>query len=324
MEIGLGLQSDKAVGEYAHIGRIAEDHGFDVISVFADLLYQPPIAALLEIAQATDRVRLGAACWNPFTMHPYEIAGQALALDQASQGRAYIGLARGSWMDTIRVRQDRPVQAIEEAIAVIKALTSGDDRGVDGDIFGLETDTSLRYPRFRDEMPVLIGTWGPRLAAVAGQVADEVKIGGTANPAMVAVMTKRIAAAAGRSVGIVIGAVTVVDEDAEFARSLARTEVAMYIDVVGRLDPTLDLPPGLLDEIHSLVQVGDSNAAGQLISDDILDMFAFAGSPEQVASQAQRLIDAGVQRVEFGTPHGRTGTSGIELLGSRVLPLLRR
>jgi 5,10-methylenetetrahydromethanopterin reductase len=31
-----------------------------------------------------------------------------------------------------------------------------------------------------------------------------------------------------------------------------------------------------------------------------------------------------VSRVEFGTPHGLADARGIELLGSRVLPLLTR
>jgi hypothetical protein len=39
-------------------------------SVFADLLYQPPLPALLEIARTTSTVRLGAACLNPYTRHP--------------------------------------------------------------------------------------------------------------------------------------------------------------------------------------------------------------------------------------------------------------
>jgi len=68
---------------------------------------------------------------------------------------------------------------------------------------------------------------------MAGELADEVKIGGTANPKMIAVMRQRIAsglAAAGRTVddvGVVVGAVTVVDEDGPAARAKARTEVAM-------------------------------------------------------------------------------------------------
>jgi 5,10-methylenetetrahydromethanopterin reductase len=37
----------------------------------------------------------------------------------------------------------------------------------------------------------------------------------------------------------------------------------------------------------------------------------------------ETLLQAGATRVEFGTPHGLTAASGIELLGRRVLPAVR-
>ena len=44
----------------------------------------------------------------------------------------------------------------------------------------------------------------------------------------------------------------------------------------------------------------------------------------QVAALAQRVLDAGAGRVEFGGPHGLTDAGGVDLLGREVLPLLRR
>jgi 5,10-methylenetetrahydromethanopterin reductase len=251
-EIGLGFQSDKSGPEYATLAALAEDCGFDVLSVFGDLLFQPPVYPLLEMARATSRVRLGAACWNPYTLHPYEIAGQLAALQQASAGRAYLGLARGTWLDAIGVSQDRPVTRLREAVEVIRALLSGDTNGVAGSVFRLTAGTRLRYRLPGAPAPLLIGTWGPATAAMAGELADEVKIGGTANPAMIGVMRQRLApglALAGREAGavkVVVGAVTVVDEDGAAARAKARMEVAMYLDAIGRLDPTVRLPSDLL------------------------------------------------------------------------------
>jgi 5,10-methylenetetrahydromethanopterin reductase len=330
VELGLGVQSDKRAADYARLATIAESTGFDVVSVFSDLLFQPPIHPLLEMARVTSRVRLGAACWNPYTMHPYEIAGQLAALDRASAGRAYLGLTRGSWLDAIGVRQARPVRRLREAVDVIRALLRGDGAGVDGEIFRLAAGTTLRYPVPERMPPLLIGTWGPRTAALAGEIADEVKIGGTANPSMVKVMRDRLAPGRARAsrpddaVGIVVGAVTVVDTDGRAARAKARAEVAMYLDVVARLDPTVQLPPDLLAMVRKHLDAGDHERAGASIPDDVLDLFAFAGTPEQVAAQTQALIDAGVHRVEFGTPHGLTDAGGVELLGRAVLPLLDR
>ncbi len=329
-EIGLGLQSDKPAGTYARLARSAESHGFDVLTVFGDLMYQPPLFPLLEMAQATSRVRLGTACLNPYSLAPYEIAGQLAALDLASHGRAYLGLARGSWLGAVGLAQPRPLTTIEEAVAVIYRLLRGDRAGYQGRVFSLAPDTALRYAVQRPDPPLLLGSWGPRGAALAGRLADEIKVGGSANPDMVPVIRDRVrvgAAEAGRDVddvGIVFGAVTVVDTDGEAARARARTEVAMYLAVVAELDPTVVLPDGLVERVAELVDAGEHEAAGRLIPDEVLDRFAFSGTPAQVAAMAQELIDAGVRRVEFGTPHGLTDDRGVDLLGSAVLPLLRR
>ena len=144
-EIGIAFQTDKAPGRYGELARAAEAYGFDVVSVFADLLYQPPLPALLEMARVTSAVRLGAACLNPYTQHPYEIAGSIAALDAASGGRAYLGLARGTWLDAIGIEQQRPLAHLRDAAAIVRALLSGDDSGYQGTAYQLAPGVRLRY-----------------------------------------------------------------------------------------------------------------------------------------------------------------------------------
>jgi 5,10-methylenetetrahydromethanopterin reductase len=184
---------------------------------------------------------------------------------------------------------------MEETVEIVRRLVAGDRSGFAGRHFTLAPDTGFRYTPRRDRLPILIGTWKPRMAALAGRIADEVKIGGCANPDMVRQMREWIG---NDDVGIVVGAVTVVDEDGDLARTHARREVEMYLEVVGRNDPTFDGPP-------------------------TLDRFAFAGTPAEIAAHARRLFDAGAKRVELGTPQGLTNAGGVQLLCDRVLPLLR-
>ncbi len=154
-------------------------------------------------------------------------------------------------------------------------------------------------------MPLLIGTWSPRLTAFAAEEADELKLGGCANPAMVALARERLGDSDTR---LVAGAVTVVDDDDAAARAHAREQVALYLPVVAGRDPTVDVDP--------------STPAAE-IPDEVLDLFAFAGEPARIAEHAQRLFDAGADRVEFGTPHGIDETRGVELLATEVAPALR-
>jgi 5,10-methylenetetrahydromethanopterin reductase len=300
---GLGLQSNKPPGTYAALARRAEADGFDVVTVFNDLFFQPALPALLEIAHATERVRLGPACLNPFTLHPVEIAGQAAALDVASDGRSYRGLAAGAWLDRVALDSSRSLTAIAETWEIVSRLLAKDESGFAGELYSLAAGSVLAYEPLRPSVPLLVGTWAPRLTAFAAEQADEVKLGGSANPAMVRVMKERLADS---DTQLVVGAVTVVDEDDAAARAHARKEVALYLPVVAHRDPTVHI-----------------DLSASEISDDVLDLFAFAGSPERVAEQAEGVFEAGADRVEFGTPHGLDERRGIELLGSRVLPRLR-
>ncbi|MBA2297364.1 MAG: LLM class flavin-dependent oxidoreductase [Actinobacteria bacterium] len=300
MQFGLGIQSDKSPAEYGALARLAESGGFDVVSVYHDLLYQPAIAPLLLIAQATERVRVGPAALNPYTLHPVEIAGQIAALDLVSDGRAYLGLVQGAWLDALGLSEDRPLTALREAVTVIARLFAGNRDGFVGERFTLAPGWGFQYEPRRREVPLLLGTWGKRTAAFAAEAgAAELKLGGSANPELVPLVRDWIGS---DDVGIVLGAVTVVDEDGDAARARARAAVELYLPVVASRDPTLGL------------------AAGE---DPPLDRFVFAGTPTEVIAHAERAFAAGASRIEFGTPTGLTTAHGVELLARHVLPHFR-
>ena len=181
----------------------------------------------------------------------------------------------------------------------MRRLLRGDRSGFEGTRFRLAPGTGLHYEPRRPDVPLMLGTWKRRTAAYAGEVAQELKLGGSANPDLVRLAREWVG---NDEVAIVVGAVTVVDEDGDRARERAREEVAMYLDVVGELDPTLELAPG---------------------EPPPLDRFTIAGTPEEVAAHAHTLFDAGAARIEFGTPQGLTTNGGVALLADRVAPLLR-
>ena len=298
-ELGVGLLTDQEPAVYESIARRLDAAGLDCLSVFHDLRYQPAIGPLLLAARVTERIRLGPAALNPFTLHPYEIAGQTAMLDLASGGRAYLGLVKGAWLDLLGLRDTDSIGALREAVEIVTKLLRGDASGVQGERFQLEPGVALAYQRVRDHVPLLIGTWGERTTAWAGSVADEVKIGGTANPDLIPVVRHWLGTSRTR---IVVGCVTVVDDDAAWAAERARAAVAGYLEVVGRLDPTLEL------------RADDPVPA---------ERFTIAGTPEHVAERVRELWEAGADRVELGTPQGRTTPHGIDLICDRVLPLLR-
>jgi 5,10-methylenetetrahydromethanopterin reductase len=313
LRFGVALQADKTPAEYVALAQLIDRYGFDVVSVYNDLYFQPAIGPLLVMAPHVQRASIGPAALNPYTLHPVEIVGQIAFLDQLTDGRAYLGLARGSWLDQIRVIQRRPLQTLREAITFILDLLAGE---------------SLRYRRRRTRVPITVGTWGSQTARLAGELADEVKVGGSANPAMARWLHpfieagERLVDRPPGSVGVCLGAVTVVDEDRVAARRRARREVALYAPVVARLDPSL-APEEWVSRITVLAAAGDYAGVADLIPESALDRLAFAGTPADIVRQVEDIARAGVTRVEFGTPHGLHSREGIRLLGERVLPSFR-
>lgn len=320
--LSIAIQTNKPINAYGALAAQAEAYGFSRVTVYNDMLFQPAWLPLLEMARATRRVLLGPAAVNPFTCHPLNIAGNIALLDEASQGRAYLGIARGAWLDFLGLDPPKPVTAVRDAIRAIQHLLSQSTEPFTSSFFPLAGGDTLRWSIIRPSIPILLGTWGPRLMAACAGLMHEVKLGGTANPAIVPWARRQLAPHTPQA-GIVVGAVTVVDKDGEAARQLARQEVALYLPVIAQLDPTLTLDPDLLTGLEEATKRYDFAGAARFISDELLAKFAFAGTPAAVIDQARALFAAGADCVEFGTPHGVTTAKGLALLGTAVLPALK-
>ncbi|MCW5879572.1 MAG: hypothetical protein KIS91_01315 [Anaerolineae bacterium] len=127
-----------------------------------------------------------------------------------------------------------------------------------------------------------------------------------------------------RAIGLCVGAVSVVDEDARLARDVARRAVAMYLPVVADLDPTFEFDPDELARIKAGIDHGDVVAAAHAVSDDLLGRFAFgrvAGRPgtshRGVGRRRARRAWSWARRM------GWTSPAALRLLARRVLPAFR-
>ena len=330
-ELSIAFQTDKHAREYIALARLVNEYAFDAVTVYCDAPYHPSYGPLLLMAPHIQRARIGPAGIPPSRMHPLDIAAQTALLADIAQAGVYLGLVRGGWLAEHGISElDPPITAMREAIEIIRKLLAGESAGYAGAVYQVADHVRAPYPLPSGNVPLQIGTWGKKLAALAGEVADEVKIGGSANPDVIPVIADYIALGEARArrpkgtVKIVIGAVTVIDEDREAARWMARKAVSLYMPIVSRLDPTMMIDPELMARVQAQVNAGEDDAAARLIPDDILDRFIFAGDPAHIIEQCARLYDAGAQRIELGTPHGvNQAATGIDLIGRQILPALQ-
>ncbi|MEO8612889.1 MAG: LLM class flavin-dependent oxidoreductase [Chloroflexota bacterium] len=329
-EISIAFQTDKTAAEYIALAKQVNDYDFDAMTVYCDLPFHTPYAPLMLMAPHIERARIGVAANAPSRIHPLDIAAQTALLAEIARGGVYVGIARGAWLEDHGIHEQQPaIQAIRETVDIVRYMLSGKSGGYDGEVYKLAAHVRASYQLPDYPVPILVGSWGRKLCALAGEIADEVKVGGSTNPDLVPVIQSYIAVgeqAANRPqgrVGAVMGAVSVLDEDREMARRAAKRAVALYLPVVAPLDPTVNVDPELMARLRLHNERDEKDEAAALISDVLLERFAFAGDPDDLISHALRLFEAGAVRVEFGTPHGLKAQTGIRLLGEKVLPAVR-
>lgn len=331
-EISIAFQTDKRASEYIDLAKFVNDFAFDAVSVYCDAPFHQGFSPLLLMAPHLTKSRVGIAAVSPSRIHPIDIAAETALLADVAQAGVYLGVARGAWLDSHGIQEKKPsLTAIRETVEIVKLLLSGQSAGYEGRVFQIADHVKAPYPLPDKKTPILIGSWGKKLCAIAGELADEVKVGGSANPDVLPVIADYIATGekfAKREIGsvdVAIGAVCVADDDREAARAEARRQVALYLPVVAGLDPTMEIDSQFRSQLEGYVNRGEWDNAANMISDDLLDKFAFSGNADDLIRQANALFEAGAKRVEFGTPHGlKNSANGLSILGKTVLPELRR
>lgn len=136
------------------------------------------LAALAEVAR---RLTLGSLVLNVSNRHPGLLANMAATLQQISGDRFILGLGAGGSASTPYAREQEGLglvvepdavraQRVAEAAQILRRLWSGDTSSFAGTHYRL--DRPEGYLRSDPAPPVIIGGFGPRMAAIAGKHGD--------------------------------------------------------------------------------------------------------------------------------------------------------
>ncbi|MBY8873779.1 LLM class flavin-dependent oxidoreductase [Micromonospora sp. PLK6-60] len=160
----------------------ADRAGLDLVT-FQDHPYQPALLdtwTLLSYAAArTERVRLSGNVLSLPLRPPGVLARAAASLDILSAGRFELGIGAGAFWDGVaamggrRLTPSQGVDALREAIAVIRDLWDTDARGVvrhQGPHYPMTG--AKRGPKPAHDIQVWVGAYKPRMLALTGAVGD--------------------------------------------------------------------------------------------------------------------------------------------------------
>ncbi len=163
----------------------AEGEGFDGVwmydhlagSVHGEARVLECWTTLTAIAAAVPRISVGPMVLNVANRDTGTLAVMAATLQEVSGGRLLLGLGAGGGEGTPYAAEQQALgrsvpgdparrAAVEAAVATLRSVWSGAVRGVGG------------FLRPQPAPPVIVGGFGPKMAALAGRVADGVNLPG--------------------------------------------------------------------------------------------------------------------------------------------------
>jgi alkanesulfonate monooxygenase SsuD/methylene tetrahydromethanopterin reductase-like flavin-dependent oxidoreductase (luciferase family) len=181
LEFGLFPSPDAAAARRVlELAAVAEVSGLDLLTV-QDHPYQArhldAWTLLSVVAARTSTLRVAPNVANLPLRNPVVLAGSVASLDILSGGRVELGIGTGAFWDAIdaaggvRLAPGAAVDALEEAIGVIRAMWAGAGSvrldGVHHRAVGLHSGPAPVHP-----VAIWVGAYKPRMLRLTGRLAD--------------------------------------------------------------------------------------------------------------------------------------------------------
>ena len=278
-------------------------------------MFKPTWPLLTLIGEHTDEIEVGPGIITPQIVHPCYHAGMLAELDELTGGRAVCGIARGAFWEFLGIeKQKKPITMVREAIEVIRRLMSGDRSPFHGECFTCTEELFFRFETWRKDIPIFIGTWGPKMCQLAGEVASGVKSDGLWNPDYVKILRENIEIGAERvdrdpnEVDIIAGPLSSISADGDAARETARRVLAVYLPYLRPMTDVAGIPESEIDAVRDAASRGDFEEGAKHVSDLAVAKCSVSGTPDEVIPQIEQMAAAGVTHVAFGIVSARIST----------------
>ena len=323
------------IEEFAAGAALAERVGLDAVLV--EETKDDPFQLLALGATTTSHIQLGTSVAMAFPRSPTVTALSAWSLQKLSGGRFVLGLGsqvRAHVQRRYGIPWRAPAPWMRDYVGALRAVWACWQHGTPLDYESEQYRLDLMVPLFdpgpidHPSIPVHVAAIGPNMCAVAGEVADGIRLHPVCTPRFideqVTPALTRGAARAGRDVGDVevcmkplIG--TAPDTATlEVVAETVRARVAFYLSTPSyRRTFAVHGWEGIAERASSLARDQRWDALPGLVDDDMLHTVATIGTHDEIADLLVERYAHRVDRIEFSIPvtHPDDEARSREILG---------
>jgi 5,10-methylenetetrahydromethanopterin reductase len=311
---GVGLFPTEPVGVMRDYTLLAEELGYEHVW-YGDSqnIWRESSVTMGACAVGTERVILGTGVTNAVTRHVSLLASTWATFAEMTGGRAALGIGIGD--SSLRTMGLRPLKLaqLEEAIADLRRLFAGG--AVRERTSGAEFH--LNYLSAPLDIPIYIAGSAPKILRLTGRVADGAIVLVGSEPRFIQAALDTIEAGAkeaGRTLAdchIVLWMPTAIDDDRTKARDLVRAHVSRVVirPLPAEIDPGLQSAVDRIRRAYDYYHHMDTQAHhADLVPDELVDLFALAGTPDECRARLEQIAQLGVDQVAI-VPFVRPGES---------------
>jgi len=304
----------------------AERGGFNNLWITDHFNNRNVYVALTTAAIYTNKMTFGPGVTNPYMVNPVFTAQAVATLNELAPGRVVLGMGAGdkTTLDTVGVEMEKPLTAIQEAIDIIRKMTSGETVAYQGEVFKTAGAKFLFKPR--GKIPVYVGAQGPKMLALAGKIGDGVLINAS-HPRdveyAVSCVKEGVNVAGKRFDEVDVAAYTsfAVHEDIQKANKAAARVVS---SIVAGSPPQLLEKHGIdvkkAEEIKDALKANDWGRAFSGVTPEMISAFSVCGTPDMCIERIAELLKSGISQFVVGSPIGANVREAINLISEKILP----
>jgi 5,10-methylenetetrahydromethanopterin reductase len=320
LEFSVGFGRDESLDQIAEEARLAEELGFDQMTLVDQQNLCRDVYVMMTIAaQNTSRIQIGHGVTVPETRHPSVTANATATVAEIAPGRIFLGIGAGGNALRSMGRGPRPMQEYREYTEFIAKYIRGEEAEFQG--------ARMHNTWIREPFPIVMAATGPASCRMAGELADAVIIGPGVHPEVVKWRIEQVqrgAEKAGRdpaNIGIWLRLMIVLAESREAARRQASAYASRGVwttlglvkspdvaELYRRLEPQIADLDGLIAEGRRAYEAYDEyqheeldSPHSQLVTQRMIDFVHLTGTPEDVSERIGALREIGVTNISVTT-----------------------
>lgn len=294
MRLAYSLGSLLTVNEILKCSTILSKYNVDSVWI-PETWGMEGLSMLTTVSQIVKDSRIGSSILNIYSRTPSLVAMGAATLDTLSDGRLVLGLGTSSEpiiQEWHGLEFNQPIQRMREYVEIIRLIISGNKVNYNGRLFHLKNFTLLIKPP-RKKIPIYLAAINQKMVELTWEIADGVIFYLRPISELQNTIKKMQSK---RKIDVTSQLITCMSEDEDLAIERTKKTLAFYVSV-GKIYREFLAKNGFAKEIQDIYDEYKKSGLRtnyKLVSNNMLDLLAIYGTPEDCKKKLDKFVKAGV------------------------------